>query len=167
MSIRCLITGGTIDKQYNWADGSLIFSESSIEAMFTQGRCTAPIVFETVFLKDSLDHTEEDKQQLIDCCLEAEESRIIITHGTDTMVQTAQKLNAQLCQESKTVVLVGAMVPFAFKKNDALFNLGAATTAVQCLPPGVYIVMNGQVFDADFVQKDRNKGVFTATEAAV
>lgn len=160
MAIRCIITGGTIDKQYNWQDGNLIFTESVVPKLFERGRMTTEMVYETVFLKDSLDHTDEDKQQILERCKASAEDKIIITHGTDTMAQTAEQLSKQI--DDKTIVLMGAMIPYSITNSDALFNLGAASIAAQHLPHGVYVVMNGQVFKANQVTKNRELGVFEA-----
>ena len=158
MTIRLLITGGTIDKQYNEIDGELIFTQSCIEDMLAQGRARLDISLETVMLKDSLDIDDNDRQQILASCLACNESRIIITHGTDTMVETSQVLAAGI--KDKTIILLGAMVPYKFKNSDALFNLGCAIAAVQTLESGVYITMNGKVFNYDEVLKIKELGEF-------
>jgi len=158
MTIRLLITGGTIDKQYNELDGELIFSESGVEDMLVQGRAKLDIAYETVMLKDSLDMDDNDRQQILESCLACDESQIVITHGTDTMVETSQVLAAEI--KDKTIVLLGAMVPYQFKNSDALFNLGCAIAAVQTLGNGVYITMNGKVFNFDEVSKNKELGEF-------
>ena len=157
MKIKLIITGGTIDKSYNMHNGKLHFVDSHIPAMLSEGRCKANLDIDKLMLKDSLDMLESDRLQLLSACLQAEPSKIIITHGTDTMVQNAQFLQQV---KGKTIVLTGAMIPYVFDKSDALFNLGSAFTAVQCLPVGVYVAMNGQVFKADDVVKNREEGVF-------
>ncbi len=157
MKIKLIITGGTIDKSYNMHNGELHFVDSHIPAMLNEGRCRADLDIDTLMLKDSLDMSESDRLQLLSACLQAAPSKIIITHGTDTMVQSAQLLQQV---KDKTIVLTGAMIPYVFDKSDALFNLGSAFTAVQCLPAGVYVAMNGQVFKADDVVKNREEGVF-------
>lgn len=158
MAIRCLITGGTIDKHYNWSNGELHFTESVVPALFERGRSTPEMVFETLFLKDSLDHTDEDKQRIVDYCQATKEKHIIITHGTDTMTETATRLAKVI--KDKTIVLTGAMIPYSIDHSDALFNAGTALIAVQHMPVGVYIAMNGQVFTANRVIKNRDRGRF-------
>jgi L-asparaginase len=157
MKIKLIITGGTIDKSYNMHNGELHFVDSHIPAMLGEGRCKADIEIDKLMLKDSLDMTDNDRLQILSACQQSGPSKIIITHGTDTMVQSAQFLQQV---EDKTIVLTGTMIPYVFKQSDALFNLGSAFTAVQCLPVGVYIAMNGQVFKADDVVKNREEGVF-------
>ena len=158
MTIKVLITGGTIDKQYNELNGELIFTQSSVEDMLAQGGAKLDISVETVMLKDSLDMDDNDRQKILTSCLACEESQIVITHGTDTMVETSQVLAAGI--KDKTIVLLGAMVPYQFKNSDALFNLGCAMAAVQTLVNGVYITMNGKIFNYDEVIKNRELGEF-------
>jgi L-asparaginase len=158
------MTGGTLDKIYNPLTGELMFDESCLPNLLQQGRVTADVQCETLLLKDSLEMTDADRSQLANACLTRAESRILITHGTDTMVASAGVIAAglQATGVAKTVVLTGAMVPFAFKHSDALFNVGVALGAVQTLPAGVYVAMNGQIFKWDGVQKNRAAGVFEA-----
>lgn len=158
MTIKLLITGGTIDKQYDELNGKLIFTQSGIGDMLTQGRTRLELSLETVMLKDSLDLDDNDRQKILASCLACDESRIVITHGTDTMVETSQVLAAGI--KDKTIVLLGAMVPYQFKNSDALFNLGCAIAAVQTLGNGVYITMNGKVFNYDEVLKNKELGEF-------
>ena len=158
MTIKLLITGGTIDKQYDELNGELIFTQSGVEDMLAQGRAKLDISPETVMLKDSLDMDDNDRQQILKACLACDESQIVITHGTDTMVETSQVLAAEI--KDKTIVLLGAMVPYQFKQSDALFNLGCAVAAVQTLENGVYITMNGEIFNYDEVIKNRELGEF-------
>lgn len=158
MTIKLLITGGTIDKQYNELNGELIFTQSGIEDMLAQGRVKLDILYETVMLKDSLDMDDDDRQKILSSCLACDESRIVITHGTDTMVETSQALAGEI--KDKTIVLLGAMVPYQFKNSDALFNLGCAVAAVQTLECGVYITMNGKIFNFDEVSKNKELGEF-------
>ena len=164
MKVRLITTGGTLDKRYNHLNGELIFSESAIEEMLAQGRVTVDTELQRLMLKDSLVMTDEDRQQLATACELSAEQRIVITHGTDTMVDSAQTI-AELLNQSgsdnhKTIVLLGAMIPFQFKESDALFNLGCAMSAVQILPPGIYITMNGHVFEYHEVEKNRAAGEF-------
>jgi len=156
--IKLIITGGTIDKRYNELNGELYFPQTHIPEMIQQSRCTVPIDYQTLMLKDSLEMQEADREQVGLACAESKEGKIIITHGTDTMVETAKYL-AKI-QQDKTIVLVGAMIPFKINNSDALFNLGCAITAVQLLPKGIYITMNGKVFDWDKVNKDTKIGEF-------
>jgi L-asparaginase len=165
MKIKLLITGGTIDKQYNELDGELIFTQSGVEDMLAQGRAKLDISYETVMLKDSLDMNDNDRQQLLESCLACNESQIVITHGTDTMVETSQMLAAGI--KDKTIVLLGAMVPYQFKQSDALFNLGCAVAAVQTLENGVYITMNGRIFNYDEVIKNNELGEFQSKDWGV
>lgn len=158
MEIRLLITGGTIDKQYNPITGELVFPQTHLPEMLKQGRCKASIEAETVMLKDSLEMDDNDRKQVLEKCQSYKEDKIVITHGTDTMVETAQVLGKNL--KDKTIVLLGAMVPHTISNSDALFNLGCAISAVQTLPKGVYIVMNGKVFSWDNVRKNKNLGEF-------
>ena len=110
---------------------------------------------------DSLDMTDADRARIVDECREAAEARIVITHGTDTMVETARGAGGRLpTGGGKTIVLTGAMVPYAFGSSDGLFNLGSALSFVQALPPGVYIAMNGRCFEWDRVRKNRDSGTF-------
>jgi L-asparaginase len=159
--MKILITGGTLDKQYNPLNGALIFNQSSVTDMLAQSRNTLEIDIDTLMLKDSLEMNDNDRLFISQACNECDDKHVIITHGTDTMVESAQIIAAQLAP-NKTVVLLGAMVPYQFKRSDALFNLGCAITAVQILPAGVYITMNGQVFDYREVQKNRTLGKFVS-----
>lgn len=161
--IKVLITGGTIDKQYNPLNGELIFTQTSVEKMLLQSRSTVETELEVLMLKDSLEMQDQDREILSLACNKAAEKQIIITHGTDTMVESAETIHQHLASD-KTVVLLGAMVPYQFKQSDALFNLGCAMSAVQILKPGVYITMNGQVFDHKEVVKNRAIGEFVHLE---
>ena len=158
--IQLIITGGTLDKHYNELNGELTFPETQLPAMLKQARCTAEIDLQQLMLKDSLEFTEADRDKIKQSCIATDAQQIIITHGTDTMVETATHLASSI--NDKTIVLVGAMIPYAIKQSDALFNLGSAITAVQLLPSGIYITMNGKVFDWDKVGKDKQLGEFKA-----
>ncbi len=160
MKIQFIITGGTIDKSYNMNNGELHFVDSHIPNMLAESRCKADFELEKLMLLDSRDMTDSDRVDLIRACRESDTDRIIISHGTDTIVESARLLADAV--ENKTIVLTGAMVPYVFEKSDALFNLGSAFSAVQCLPPGAYITMNGRVFNAHNVVKNREEGVFEA-----
>jgi L-asparaginase len=158
MKLKLIITGGTIDKSYNMNNGELHFVDSHIPSMLAEARCTADFELDKILLKDSLNMDDNDRKIILENIQNSEQSQIIITHGTDTMVQTAQFLAQQV--EDKTIVLTGAMIPYVFKKSDSLFNLGTAFAAVQCLSAGIYITMNGRVFNANNVKKNREEGVF-------
>jgi L-asparaginase len=157
-SIRILVTGGTFDKEYDELTGRLFFKDTHIQEMLRLGRCRAPVSVETLMMVDSLEMTDADRAAIAKRCREAPEQRLVVTHGTDTMVETA----AVIARETtgKTVVLTGAMVPWAFGSSDGLFNLGSAVSFVQALPAGVYVAMNGRCFAWDDVRKDRAAGVF-------
>ena len=156
--IRVLITGGTFDKEYDELHGRLYFKDTHLPEMLRLGRCRVAIAVETVMLMDSLHMTDGDRDGIAERCRNSPESSIVITHGTDTMVETAAVLAAAV--PDKTIVLTGAMVPYAFGSSDGLFNLGSAISYVQSLPPGVYIAMNGTHFDWHNVRKNRETGVF-------
>lgn len=157
-AIRVLVAGGTFDKRYDELTGRLFFKETHLEEMLRLGRSLLPVSVSTVMLIDSLEMTERERERLLAACREVPESRIVITHGTDTMVETARYLAHGLAE--KTVVLTGAMVPYAFGSSDGLFNLGSALSFVQLLPPGLYVAMNGRCFAWDNVRKNRERGVF-------
>ena len=158
MKIKFIITGGTIDKSYNMHNGDLHFVDSHIPSMLTEARCRADFELEKLMLKDSLDMTDTDRLEIIRACRDSSCNRIIISHGTDTMVETARLLADAV--DEKTIVLTGAMVPYVFEKTDSLFNLGSAFIAVQSLPAGVYLAMHGKVFSADNVMKNRPESIF-------
>ena len=160
MRIQVLITGGTFDKEYNELNGSLYFKETHLHEMLQLGRSKLDLSITTLMMKDSLEFTEEDRKQIADACINTSSDKIFITHGTDTMTITASYL-AKHCN-NKTIVLTGAMVPYKFGSSDGLFNLGSALAFVQVLPKGVYIAMNGKVFEANKVQKNKDKGEFEA-----
>ncbi|HXE79212.1 MAG TPA: asparaginase domain-containing protein [Vicinamibacterales bacterium] len=156
--IRVLVTGGTFDKEYDEITGTLFFKETHVPEMLRLGRCRVEVAVETVMLIDSLTMTDADRARLVERCAAAPERLIVVTHGTDTMVETARVLAASSLD--KTIVLTGAMVPYAFGSSDGLFNLGSALSFVQVLPPGVYVAMNGKHFAWDRVRKDAALGVF-------
>ncbi len=158
MTIRIIITGGTFDKHYDEIRGSLTFKDSHLPEILKFVRCSVPIELELNQLIDSLDMQTANRLQILESCRRAAEDRIVITHGTDTMVETAGVLGQAGLE--KTIVLTGAMVPYIFNNSDAVFNLGCAVIAVQLLPRGVFIAMNGTVFPWDDVQKNRERGVF-------
>ena len=159
--IRILVTGGTFDKQYDELTGTLFFRDTHVPEMLRLGRSRLAVHLETVAMMDSLDMTDADRHRIVARCGAAPERALLVTHGTDTMVETARAL-ASADIAGKTIVLTGAMVPYAFGSSDGLFNLGSALSFVQVLPPGVYIAMNGQHFRWDNVRKNKTTGVFEA-----
>jgi len=160
-SIRVLVTGGTFDKEYNELTGHLFFKTTHVREMLRLGRCRLDVSIEPLMMLDSLEMTDNDRAGIVEECRGSGEARILITHGTDTMVETAAVLGAAFDRASgKTIVLTGAMIPYAFGSSDGLFNLGSALSFVQTLPPGVYIAMNGRCFRWDQVRKNRETGVF-------
>ncbi|HEY7288943.1 MAG TPA: asparaginase domain-containing protein [Vicinamibacterales bacterium] len=159
MGIRVLVTGGTFDKNYDELTGRLYFRDTHVPEMLRLGRARIDLVVETVTMIDSLEMDDACRARIVERCRTCEERGIVITHGTDTMVETAKAVAmAQLA--GKTVVLTGAMVPYAFGSSDGLFNLGSALSFVQVLPPGVYVAMNGQHFPWNECRKNRETGVF-------
>ena len=159
MPIRILVTGGTFDKEYDELTGKLFFRDTHVQEMLRLGRARVELSIETVMMIDSLDMDDAGRTAIVERCRRAPERAIVITHGTDTMVETAAALAAAGLSDS-TIVLTGAMVPYAFGSSDGLFNLGSALSFVQSLPPGVYIAMNGRSFRWDDVRKNRDAGVF-------
>jgi L-asparaginase len=162
MRIRIIVTGGTFDKQYDELTGRLFFRETHVPEMLRRGRCRLDVTVDTVMMVDSLDLDDRGRALIVDRCRTSQEQAQVVTHGTDTMVETAQALAAAGLLD-RTIVLTGAMIPYAFGSSDGLFNLGSALSFVQVLPPGVYIAMNGQYFAWDRVRKNRESGIFEAT----
>jgi L-asparaginase len=158
MAIRILVTGGTFDKEYNERTGQLFFKDTHIAEMLRLGRSRVEVTIRTVMMIDSLEMSDADRALIVQNCLQSEEDRIVITHGTDTMAETAAAVAGAVA--GKTVVLTGAMIPYAFGSSDGLFNLGSALSFVQVLTPGVYIAMNGKCFPWDKVRKNRERGEF-------
>jgi L-asparaginase len=156
--IRIFVTGGTFDKTYDEIRGVLSFGDTHLPEMLRLGRSRVDVAVRTLMMVDSLDMTDEDRELIARNCAQCAESRIVIMHGTDTMVETARVIAAEV--SGKTVVLTGAMIPYAFGSSDGLFNLGSALSFAQVLPPGVYVAMNGQHFRWDRVRKNRQTGVF-------
>ena len=157
--IRILVTGGTFDKEYDEVSGRLYFKDTHVPEMLERGRCRVEVDVETVMMIDSLELDDRGRAEIVRRCRESIETRIVVTHGTDTMVDTARAL-ADAGLVAKTIVLTGAMVPYAFGSSDGLFNLGSAVSFAQVLPSGVYIAMNGQHFAWDKVRKNKAAGVF-------
>lgn len=158
MSIRVFITGGTFDKEYDEINGRLFFKDTHLREMLDLGRCRLEVAITTLMMKDSLEMTDEDRQLIVHNVKGSKEEQILVTHGTDTMTTTAKWLaEANL---DKTIILTGAMIPYAFGSSDGLFNLGSALAFAQALPKGVYVAMNGRIFNWDNVRKNRKIGLF-------
>jgi L-asparaginase len=156
--IRLLVTGGTFDKEYDELGGRLFFKDTHIPEMLRLGRCKLNVDVRTLMMIDSLKMTDDDRQLILHSCLRAPEPRLVITHGTDTMAKTAQVLGPAI--KDKTVILTGAMVPYAFGSSDGLFNLGSALAFAQSLSCGVFVAMNGRFFRWDNVRKNKQTGEF-------
>jgi L-asparaginase len=159
-ALQVFVTGGTFDKEYNYITGQLTFSETHLHQMIKLGRCSLEVNISTLMMKDSLDMVDEDRKMISEACKKSASSQIVITHGTDTMVETATFLaNAGI--DNKTIVLTGALVPYTFgTSSDGFFNLGAALAFAQVIPPGIYIAMNGRFFPWNSVRKNYNTGFF-------
>ena len=158
MTVRIFVTGGTFDKEYNEITGELYFQDSHLPEMLKLGRNLVHVDIRTLMMIDSLEMTELDRELIADHCIDAKEDKIIITHGTDTMAETARVIFERV--KGKTIVLTGAMIPYKFGSSDGLFNMGSALAFVQTLPPGVYVAMNGRYFDATNVRKNKETGLF-------
>ncbi len=162
MKIRVLVTGGTFDKEYNELTGSLYFKDTHLREMLRLGRCDLDLEVRVMMMIDSTEMTDVDRELILKSCTDAADERVVITHGTDTMVETARFLGERV--RDQTIVLTGAMVPYTFGSSDGLFNLGAALAFAQSLPHGVYVVMNGRAFDWHNVRKNRATGRFEETQ---
>ena len=160
MHIRIIITGGTFDKEYNELTGQLFFKDTHLPEMLKLGRCVVDVHVTPLMMIDSLEMTDAHRKAVASACTGAAENKIIITHGTDTMTETAEYLAKTI--KGKTVVLTGAMIPYKFGSSDGLFNLGSAMAFVQTLPEGVYIAMNGRYFKSGTVRKNKATGLFEA-----
>lgn len=158
-SIRIFVAGGTFDKEYDEINGRLYFKDTHVPEMLRLGRCHVTTDIRTLMMIDSLEMSDDDRKLILQSCRSAKEERIVITHGTDTMEQTAHVLG-ESGLSNKTIVLTGAMIPYAFGSSDGLFNLGAALAFAQTLPKGVYVAMNGRYFNWNNVTKDRRTGEF-------
>ncbi len=158
MIVRILVTGGTFDKEYDELEGKLYFRDTHLPEMLELGRCKVKVDIRTLMMIDSLEMTETDRKIILENCIRCNENNIVVTHGTDTMEETARLLGE--ASFHKTIILTGAMVPFKFGSSDGLFNLGSALAFAQSLPPGVYIAMNGRYFRWDNVRKNRKTGEF-------
>ena len=159
-SILILVTGGTFDKEYNELTGELYFKQTHVPQMLRLGRNLVDTRIVTLLMIDSLQMTDADRAAILKQCRECPEQRIVITHGTDTMEQTAVVLGQSGL--GKTIVLTGAMVPYTFGSSDGMFNLGTALAFVQTLGQGVYVAINGKYFAWNHVRKNRELGVFEA-----
>lgn len=158
MAIRIFITGGTFDKEYNEITGQLYFNDTHMHDLLEMGRSKVVVEIRTLMMIDSLEMTAEDRELIVHQCNNCEEDRIVITHGTDTMADTAKVLAQKV--KNKTVILTGAMIPIKFGSSDGLFNLGSALAFAQTLSAGVYVAMNGRYFTADNVRKNKQTGMF-------
>ncbi len=158
MSIRIFITGGTFDKEYNEITGKLYFNDTHMHQLLDEGRCNVPTEVRTLMMIDSLEMTDEDRQLILHQCIQCEEDKIVITHGTDTMSDTAVVLGEKI--KDKTIIITGAMIPIKFGSSDGLFNLGGAIAFAQALPHGVYVAMNGRFFHYNKVRKNKQTGLF-------
>jgi L-asparaginase len=158
MQMRLLVTGGTFDKEYDELSGKLFFKETHVGEMLRLGRADLDLEIRTLMMVDSLEMTDLDRELILKNCLDPGGDRIVITHGTDTMPETARYLSGRA--PGRTIVLTGAMVPYTFGSSDGLFNLGGALAFAQVLPPGVYVAMNGRRFDGRTVRKNRAAGRF-------
>ena len=158
MAIRIFITGGTFDKEYNELTGELYFKDTHMSELLAKGRCKIPVEIRTLMMVDSLQMTDGDRSLIAHQCRSCEETQIVVTHGTDTMSETAKVLADKV--NNKTIVLTGAMIPIKFGSSDGLFNLGSALAFAQSLPHGVYVAMNGRFFNWDNVRKNKETGVF-------
>ena len=158
MVIKVFVTGGTFDKEYNELNGELFFQDTHLKEMLKLGRSQTKVEIRTIMMVDSLSITDHDRQIILQNCLSAKEDKILITHGTDTMVETASLLAEHI--NNKTIVLTGAMIPYTFGSSDGLFNLGSALAYVQVLPKGIYIAMNGRYFHWNKVRKNKKTGYF-------
>jgi L-asparaginase len=155
--IELIITGGTIAKKYDEIKGELVFDETHLQKMLSQARVDMPFRISTLFLKDSLEMDDRDREKILTHVTNSSFKKILILHGTDTMTKSAKTLHPV---KDKTIILTGAMIPYAFKNSDALFNLGFALGALEIEKNGVFIAMNGRLFGANMVKKDKNRGVF-------
>jgi len=158
MSIQIIVTGGTFDKEYNELNGELYFNKTHVSEMLKLGRSRIELKIVTLMMRDSLHMTDSDIEAIFDECQNSKEDKILITHGTDKMANTAKILGQSI--KNKTVVITGAIIPYAFGSSDGMFNLGSALAFVQTLPYGVYIAMNGKYFHCDDVRKNKENGNF-------
>ncbi len=158
MAIKVFVTGGTFDKEYDLISGELFFKDTHLNEMLRLARSQVDIEIRTIMMVDSISINEDDRQIILQNCQKCKEEKILITHGTDTMVETASLLSKHI--KDKTIVLTGAMIPYTFGSSDGLFNLGSALAFLQVLPNGIYIAMNGRFFNWDNVKKNKKTGFF-------
>ncbi len=156
--IRIFVTGGTFDKEYNELTGELFFKETHLPEMLNRSRSSLDVTVRTLMMIDSLQMTDEDRELIVHQIRSAQEDKIVLTHGTDTMTVTAKVLAEKVT--GKTIVITGAMIPYKFGSSDGFFNLGSALAFAQSLPPGIYVAMNGRAFDWDNVRKNKQTGHF-------
>ena len=156
--IKIFSTGGTFDKEFNEITGELFFKKTQLYELLELGRSKLDVKIETLMMVDSLKMSNTERQYIVDKCKNEKTNNIIVTHGTDTMVKTAELIANQITD--KTIILTGAMIPIKFGSSDGLFNLGSAMSFVQVLEPGVYITMNGRYFNYDNVRKNKKLGIF-------
>ena len=160
MSLRLIATGGTFDKRYDPIAGALAFGPTHLEAIVRRARLAGPVAVESPMQIDSLEMTDAHRLRVLEACRASPEDRIVVVHGTDTMVETAHVLGEAAL--SKVIVLTGAMVPYDVADSDALFNLGFAAGCAHALGNGVWVAMNGEAHRWDRVRKNRALGVFEA-----
>ena len=158
MAIKIIVTGGTFDKEYNELNGELYFNKTHVSEMLRLGRSRIELKIVTLMMRDSLHITDSDVKLILAECQNSIENKILITHGTDKMVNTARVLGRSI--RNKTVVITGAIIPYAFGSSDGMFNLGSALAFVQTLPYGVYVAMNGRFFHYNNVNKNTQNGNF-------
>ena len=156
--IKIFVTGGTFDKDYDEKNGKLFFKETHMSEILELGRSKVEVDIETLMMIDSLDMTDKERNKIVQNCINTEQRQIIITHGTDTMTKTAKEIGEE--KLPKTIVITGAMIPYKFGTSDGLFNIASALAYVQTLPNGVYVAMNGRVFEYNKVKKNIDTGVF-------
>jgi L-asparaginase len=164
MTIKIFVTGGTFDKEYNELTGELFFKNTHLPELLSLGRCSLKVDIETLMMIDSLNMSDKDRDIIAEACINTKEKEILITHGTDTMVDTARVLAQK--NKDKTIVITGAMIPYKFGSSDGLFNLGSALSFVQILPIGVYISMNGRYFNWNNCRKNKKTGRFEKLDEA-
>ena len=160
--IKIFATGGTFDKEYDEINGELFFKETHLHELLKLGRSQLNVKIETLMMVDSLKMSKSEKNYIVEKCKEERTDRIIITHGTDTMVDTAKLIAKNI--HNKAIILTGAMIPIKFGSSDGLFNLGSALSFIQVIDPGIYITMNGRYFKWDNVKKNNQLGIFERIE---
>ncbi|VVB62387.1 Uncharacterised protein [uncultured archaeon] len=158
MSVKIIVTGRTFNKEYNPLTGELVFNKTHVPAMLKLGRCGIRYTIKTILVKDSLSMTDDDREKILQECQKSKDNKILITHGTDTMTETAKILGQVIT--NKTIILTGVMVPYTFRSSDDLFKLGSSLAFLQSLSPEVYISMNGKFFHWDNVRKNKEIGLF-------